>query len=44
MKFYYSLAIDESTDDTDTAQLLVFVRGIDNNFDASEVGLPTIPE
>lgn len=33
---YYSLAIDESTDATDTAQLLVFVRGIDDNFDASE--------
>ena len=33
---YYSLAIDESTDSTDTAQVLVFVRGIDNNFNASE--------
>ena len=33
---YYSLAIDENTDATDTAQLLVFVRGIDDNFDASE--------
>ena len=29
---YYSLAIDESTDSTDTAQILVFVRGIDDNF------------
>ncbi|XP_039256406.2 general transcription factor II-I repeat domain-containing protein 2A-like [Styela clava] len=34
--FYYSSAIDESTDATDTAQLLVFVRGIDDNFDAFE--------
>ena len=37
MKFsYYSLDTDEITDATDTAQLLVFVRGIDDNFDASE--------
>ena len=33
---YYSLAIDESTDSTDMAQLLVFVRGIDDNFNPSE--------
>ena len=33
---YYSLAIDESTDSTDMAQLLVFVRGIDDNFNESE--------
>ena len=33
---YYSLAIDESGDVTDTALLLVFVRGTDDNFDASE--------
>ena len=32
----YSLAIDESTDFTNMAQLLVIVRGIDDNFDASE--------
>ena len=29
---YYSLALDESTDATDTAQLAVFVRGIDSEF------------
>ena len=29
---YYSLAIDESTDSTNMAQLLVFVKGIDDNF------------
>ena len=30
------MAIDESTDSTDTAQVLVFVRGIDDNFNVSE--------
>ena len=29
---YYSLAIDEITNSTDTAQVLVFVRSIDDNF------------
>ena len=33
---HYFLAIDESTDSTDMAQLLVFVRGIDDNFNVSE--------
>ena len=33
---YYSLAIDGSTDSTYMAQLLVFVRGIDDNFNVSE--------
>ena len=33
---YYSLAIDESTDSADMSQLLVFVRGIDDNFNISE--------
>ena len=33
---YYSLAIDKSTDSTDTAQVLVFVRGINDNFNVSE--------
>ncbi|XP_076810297.1 general transcription factor II-I repeat domain-containing protein 2-like [Clavelina lepadiformis] len=32
----YSLAVDESTDCTDIAQLLVFIRGIDDNFNVSE--------
>ena len=37
MKFsYYSLAIDESRDSTDMAQLLVFVRSNDDNFNVSE--------
>ena len=29
---FFSIAIDESTDTTDTAQLVVFVRGIKENF------------
>ena len=33
---YYSLALDESTDATDTAEIAVFVRGIDSNFNLTE--------
>lgn len=33
---YFSLAVDESTDRTSVAQLLVFVRGIDKNFCVTE--------
>ena len=32
----YSLALDESTDISDTAQLSVFIRGIDNNVQVTE--------
>ena len=28
----YSLALNESTDQSDTAQLVIFIRGIDENF------------
>ena len=31
----YSLAVDESIHSIDTAQVLMFVRGIDNNFNTS---------
>lgn len=33
---YFSLALDESTDISDTAQLLIFVRGIDSKFNITE--------
>ena len=33
---WYSLALDERTDIGDTAQLLVFIRGIDENFEITE--------
>ncbi|XP_067950220.1 general transcription factor II-I repeat domain-containing protein 2B-like [Watersipora subatra] len=32
----YSLALDESTDVSDTAKLVVFIRGIKDNFDIIE--------
>ena len=32
----YSLSLDESTNIEDTAQLLVFIRGIDENFEITE--------
>lgn len=34
--FHYSIALDESTDVSDTAQLLVFVRGVDSSFQITE--------
>lgn len=33
---YYSVALDESTDLTDTAQLAMFIRGVDVNFVVTE--------
>lgn len=33
---FYSIACDESTDATDTAQLLIFLRGVDDNFRVME--------
>ena len=32
----YSLALDKSTDQSDTAQLVIFIRGIDENFNIIE--------
>ena len=33
---FYSLAMDESTDCRDTAQLLIYIRGVDKNFNINE--------
>ncbi|KAJ0069275.1 hypothetical protein NL108_003199 [Boleophthalmus pectinirostris] len=33
---FYSIACDESADATDTAQLLIFLRGVDDNFCCTE--------
>jgi hypothetical protein len=33
---WYSVALDESTDVSDTAQLLIFIRGVDENFKITE--------
>ncbi|XP_077067685.1 general transcription factor II-I repeat domain-containing protein 2-like [Siphateles boraxobius] len=39
----YSVALDESTDNTDTAQLAIYVRGVDDNFEVIEELLAVIP-
>lgn len=39
----YSVALDESTDVTDTAQLAIYVRGVDDNFEVMEDLLTIIP-
>ncbi|KAF7249505.1 General transcription factor II-I repeat domain-containing protein 2A [Varanus komodoensis] len=39
----YSVALDESTDVTDTAQLAIYVHGVDNNFEVMEELLTVIP-
>lgn len=33
---WYSIALDESADATDTAQLIIYVKGIDDNFEITE--------
>ncbi|KAM9781380.1 general transcription factor II-I repeat domain-containing protein 2-like [Syngnathus typhle] len=39
----YSVALDETTDITDTAQLAIYVRGVDDNFEVIEELLSVIP-
>lgn len=39
----YLIALDESTDVTDTAQLAIYVRGVDDNCDVTEELLTIIP-
>ena len=33
---YFSIALDESTDINDTSQLLIFIHGVDSNFEITE--------
>lgn len=40
---FYSLALDESNDVKDTAQLLIFIRGISDNFEITEEFLAMEP-
>ena len=39
----YSVVLDETTDITDTAQLAIYVRGVDDNFEVIEELLTVIP-
>uniref|UniRef100_A0A8D2IX21 HAT C-terminal dimerisation domain-containing protein n=1 Tax=Varanus komodoensis TaxID=61221 RepID=A0A8D2IX21_VARKO len=39
----YPVTLDESTDVTDTAQLAIYVRGVDDNFEVMEELLTVIP-
>jgi hypothetical protein len=34
----FSIAVDESTDVVDTAQLAIFIRGVDINFNITRIG------
>ena len=40
---FFSIAIDESTDTTDTAQLAIFVHGIKENFHVLQEFVELIP-
>lgn len=40
---FYALAIDESTDSTDTAQVAIFIRGVDNEYNITEEMASLVP-
>jgi hypothetical protein len=40
---FFALAIDESTDVTDTAQLAIFIRGVDNEYNITEEMASLVP-
>lgn len=40
---FFSLAVDESTDSSDTAQLAIFIRGVDKDFNITEELANLIP-
>ena len=40
---YFSIALDESTDEKDTAQLAIFVRGVTSNIDVHEEFVQLVP-
>ncbi|XP_075053814.1 general transcription factor II-I repeat domain-containing protein 2-like [Mixophyes fleayi] len=40
---FYAMAIDESTDATDTAQLAIFIRGIDDEYNITEEMASLVP-
>ena len=40
---FYPLAIDDSTDVTDEAQLVIFIRGIDYKYNATEEIASLVP-
>lgn len=39
----FSIAVDESTDINNTSQLVIFIRGVEENFDISEELLDMVP-
>ena len=40
---YFSLALDESTDISDTSELLIFIRTVDKNFTVQEELVQAVP-
>ena len=40
---FYALGMDDCNDATDTAQLAIFIRCIDNKYNVTEEMLPLVP-